>query len=350
MTYRHLPDIRNTPFLPGPPFNYYLQTPRADSIAITVMVSIKKIITFIIACLLVFYFVPLIVEGLKPTTERLRAGQTGLSTVPILNYSTAYRTRGEGRAVILIHGFSQSTLSWEANIDALARAGFRVYAIDLLGHGMSDKPYGIRYSLDLYARQVREFMKAMGIRRAHLAGHSMGGAVALKFACLYPSMTHSLVLIGSAGLHHEHNGNLAFRLMRYPLLGEFLILFNFKPVVRLVNSAINTNGLIAVSDDYINRYIMPSRTRGYTYAFLRILRNFGTPPWEVEDCIADIHTAALILHGTGDRLVPAAAGRRMHELLPGSRLVMVAEGPHALMETHPSLVNREIVDFLRSRK
>lgn len=314
------------------------------------MGPLKKIITFITACLLVFYFVPLIVEGLKPTTDRLRAGMTELNTVPVLNYTMNYRTRGRGPAVILVHGFSQSTLIWESNINALARAGYRVYAIDLFGHGMSDKPYGIRYSLDLYALQIREFMNVLGIRRAHLAGHSMGGAVALKFSCLYPSMTGNLVLIGSAGLHHERNGNLVFRLMRYPLLGEFLILFNFKPVVRMVNSAINTNGLIAVSDDYIDRYIMPSSTRGYNYAFLRILRNFSTPPWEVEDCIAGVKRPAFILHGTDDRLVPASSGRRMHALLPGSKLVMVSKGPHALMETHAGLVNREIIEFLRTRR
>ncbi|RPI97451.1 MAG: alpha/beta hydrolase [Spirochaetales bacterium] len=314
------------------------------------MGSLKKFITFITACLLVFYFVPLIVEGLKPTTDRLRAGLTEHDTISVLNYTMDYRTRGRGPAVILVHGFSQSILSWESNINALARAGYRVYAVDLFGHGMSDKPYGIRYSLDLYALQIREFMNALGIRRAHLAGHSMGGAVALRFSCLYPSMTNSLVLIASAGLRRERNDNLAFRLMRYPLLGEFIILFNFKPVVRLLNSAINTNGLIAVSDDYINRYIMPSRTRGYTYAFLRILRNFGTPPWEVEDCIAGITRPALILHGTDDRLVPASSGIRMHSLLPDSKLVMVSKGPHALMETHASLVNREIIDFLRARR
>ncbi len=314
------------------------------------MGPIKKITTFIIACLLVLYFVPLIVEGLKPTTDTMRAGMSDLGGVSVLNHTMAYRVRGRGPAVILVHGFSQSTLSWDANLDVLARAGYRVYAIDLLGHGMSDKPYGIRYSLDLYARQIREFMNALGIRRAHLAGHSMGGAVSLKFACLYPSMTESLVLIGSAGLHHERNENLTFRLMRYPLLGEFLILFNFKPVVRMVNSAINTNGLIKTGDDYLDRYIMPSRTRGYTYAFLRILRNFGTAPWEVEDCIGEIRRPSLILHGTDDRLVPAASGRRMHRLLAGSRLVMVPGGPHALMETHADQVNRMIIEFLRSRR
>jgi pyruvate dehydrogenase E2 component (dihydrolipoamide acetyltransferase) len=314
------------------------------------MGSFRKIATFIAACLLVFYLVPLIVEGLKPTTERMRANAMDLQTVQVLNHTMAYRTYGSGPDVILVHGFSHSTLCGEKNIGALVRAGYRVHAIDLFGHGMSDKPYGIRYSLDLYARQVREFMNALGITRAHLAGHSMGGAVALRFACEYPSMVRGLVLVGSAGLHHEPGGNLAFRLMRYPLIGEFLILFNFRPVVRLMNSTVNTNGLVPVSDEYLNRYITPSRTRGYTYAFLRILRNFGTPQWEVEDCISGTVTRSLILHGTGDRLVPAESARRMHDLLAGSRLVMVPGGPHALMETHAGLVNREMIAFLGANR
>lgn len=315
-----------------------------------VMGSFRKIATFIAACLLVFYLVPLIVEGLKPTTERMRARVTDLQTVQVLNHTMAYRTYGKGPDVILVHGFSHSTLCWDTNIGALVQAGYRVHAIDLFGHGMSDKPYGIRYSLELYARQIREFMNTLGISRAYLAGHSMGGAVALRFACEHPSMVRGLVLIGSAGLRHEPGGNLAFRLMRYPLLGEFLILFNFRPVVRLVNSAVNTNGIVPVSDEYLDRYIEPSRSRGYTYAFLRILRNFGTPQWEVEDCIAETSAPSLILHGTGDRLVPAESAKRMHGLLAGSRLVMVSDGPHALMETHTGLVNREMIAFLDTHR
>jgi len=197
---------------------------------------------------------------------------------------------------------------------------------------------------------VREFMNALGISRAHLAGHSMGGAGVLRFACEHPSMVRGLVLIGSAGLRHEHGGNLAFRLMRYPLLGEFLILFNFGPVVRRVNCAVNTNGLVPVSDEYLNRYIEPSRSRGYTYAFLRILRNFGTPQWEIEDCVSGMAVPALILHGTGDRLVPAESAKRMHDLLAESRLVMVPGGPHALMATHGGLVTREMIAFLDTHR
>ena len=308
---------------------------------------LRKIAAFLAACLLFFYLVPLIVEGLKATTDRIRANQTGLETVQAAGHTMAYRTYGRGPDIILVHGFSHSSLCWERTIDALVRAGYRVHTIDLLGHGMSDKPYGIRYSLELYARQLREFMKALGIDRASLVGHSMGGAVVLRFACSFPSMVRNLVLIGSGGLRHGPSWNIAFRLMRYPLLGEFLILFNIRPVVRLINASINTNGLVPVGDDYLDRFILPSRTRGYTYAFLRILRNFGTPLWEVEDCAAGIRTPSLILHGSEDRLVPVESAKRMHDLLTDSRLVVVPGGPHALMESHPALVNKEMVQFLR---
>ncbi|HVC94812.1 MAG TPA: acetoin dehydrogenase dihydrolipoyllysine-residue acetyltransferase subunit [Pirellulales bacterium] len=113
-----------------------------------------------------------------------------------------YLKRGEGDdAVVLIHGFGGDLDNWLFNHEALA--GQRsVYAIDLPGHGESTKDVGAG-TLDELASAVAGFMDAVGVGSAHLVGHSLGGAVALKLAANEPRRVRSLVLLASAGLGPE---------------------------------------------------------------------------------------------------------------------------------------------------
>jgi pyruvate dehydrogenase E2 component (dihydrolipoamide acetyltransferase) len=116
-----------------------------------------------------------------------------------------YARRGDGvHAIVLVHGFGGDLDNWLFNIDALAGAG-TVYALDLPGHGQSDKKLG-EASLGWLASAVAAFMDAVGAPSAHLVGHSMGGAVAARVALDQPGRVKSLALIGSAGLGPEING------------------------------------------------------------------------------------------------------------------------------------------------
>lgn len=310
------------------------------------MPHLKKVISGAAVFLLVLYFTPLIVEGLRPSTATVRGSQSGFKTAWSIGHVMAYSEYGAGYPVILVHGFGESMLVWDAAVKALGDAGFTVYAVDLLGHGMSDKPYGYRYRLESYADQLRDFMEALKIPRAHLVGHSMGGAVVMKFACMYPPLVNRIALIGSAGVRHE-SGGAVFSLLRVPLLGEFLLLFNFKPVLKKGIHSINFNGMIEIGDEYIDRYSLPAALRGFNYMFLNILRNFSSPLWSAEDCMEAIKAPALIIHGTADRIIPIAAAERMHTRLQNSILVTVPDGPHGVMETHPGIVNESIHRFLK---
>lgn len=104
---------------------------------------------------------------------------------------------GEGDALILVHGFGESNSwqTWVKNVDALSMVA-RVYALELLGYGESDKP---ETSLELadHVQILRELLDAEGVERAHVAGLSWGGQVAQEFAMKYPERIHKLILIDS---------------------------------------------------------------------------------------------------------------------------------------------------------
>jgi pimeloyl-ACP methyl ester carboxylesterase len=105
-----------------------------------------------------------------------------------------YQNYGEGKeAVVFIHGWTCNLKFWKANIPAFVNQS-RVIAIDLPGHGESDKPQ-VTYSMDLFARAIDAVITDAGVERVALVGHSMGTPVIRQFYRKYPNKTLALVIV-----------------------------------------------------------------------------------------------------------------------------------------------------------
>ena len=123
--------------------------------------------------------------------------------IKIGGINTRYWMAGDtGPNVILIHGVGRFLEEWLPSFDALA-ANCRVYALDLPGHGHTDKPLSASYRLADLARFVNDFMGALDIPPAHVVGHSLGGGIALQLTLQFPEVVNRLVLVCSAGLGKE---------------------------------------------------------------------------------------------------------------------------------------------------
>src|SRR2546428_1084310 len=121
--------------------------------------------------------------------------------IPLRGPRVSSRRAGWGPVIVLIHGITGSSLTWEDVIEPLAER-YTVVAPDLLGHGESAKPRG-DYSLGAYAASVRDLLVALGHRRATVVGHSLGGGIAMQFAYEYPPFAERLVLVSSGGIGRE---------------------------------------------------------------------------------------------------------------------------------------------------
>jgi pimeloyl-ACP methyl ester carboxylesterase len=119
-----------------------------------------------------------------------------MSRVDVDGVGIEYEVTGEGRPVVLLHGFPDSGRLWRHQVPALAGAGFRVIVPDLRGYGRSDKPGGVdAYSIPLLAGDVLAVLADLGIDRAHLVGHDWGAALAWALASVAPgSVDHVAVL------------------------------------------------------------------------------------------------------------------------------------------------------------
>ena len=116
-------------------------------------------------------------------------------------HRVSYRTSGRGPALLLLHGITDSSETWESVTPWLSER-FTLVAPDLLGHGQSATPRG-DYSLGAHASGVRDVLTALGHRRVTVVGHSLGGGIAMQFAYQFPERCERLVLVSSGGLGRE---------------------------------------------------------------------------------------------------------------------------------------------------
>ena len=152
-------------------------------------------------------------------------------------HSVAYRQAGSGPVVVLVHGITSSSATWERVIGDLARR-FTVIAPDLAGHGESDKPKG-DYSLGAHASTVRDLLLALGHERASFVGHSLGGGIVLQLSYQFPERCERLVLVDSGGLGRE----VSLLLRAATLPGSELVL-PFLAATRLLDAGARVGDLL----------------------------------------------------------------------------------------------------------
>jgi len=119
----------------------------------------------------------------------------------LYGHHVSYRQGGSGPVLLLLHGITNSSATWEGVAPALTEH-FTVIAPDLLGHGESATPRG-DYSLGAHAAGVRDLLSALEIEQATVVGHSLGGGIAMQFAYQFPERCERLVLVSSGGLGRE---------------------------------------------------------------------------------------------------------------------------------------------------
>src|SRR6478735_5220749 len=126
----------------------------------------------------------------------------------IHGHRRAFRLGGDGPVLLLLHGIGDSSEAWVPLMPALAER-YTVLAPDLLGHGHSDKPRA-DYSAAAYANGMRDLLDVLGVERATIVGHSLGGGVASQIVYQFPQRCQRLVLVAPGGLGREVTPVLRF--------------------------------------------------------------------------------------------------------------------------------------------
>ena len=277
-----------------------------------------------------------------------------------LGEGTAVRVAESGApdapSVLLVHGWGASIYMWRDWFEPLASAGYRAVAVDLPGHGLSDKPSNEgRYRLESLVAAVRSVIEGMRLHRPHVVAQSMGGTVALELAVSGDPGIGRLVLINPACFGHVHILPLAQRAS--PKVVE-PVLAHLVPrwvVYRAHRRVYGDPSLI--TDDDIDQYWAPSQFPGYAPAMRRLLHEFTWARPPVSDMVERLRSLTpptsppLVILGTRDRLVrdarPYAAALRK----AGAPLEIYSSvgGGHAVNEERPREMLALVTAFLESR-
>jgi pimeloyl-ACP methyl ester carboxylesterase len=250
-----------------------------------------------------------------------------------------YVEAGAGEPVVLIHGWNGCTYSYRYTIPELARH-FRVVALDLRGYGHSDRSPRGDYSVAGQAALVRVVMQRLGIERAAVVGHSMGGGIALRLAADEPERVTRLVLVDSASGDEVRRARRLGWLVR-PLLPLVAFALRRSFVLRTLRRVVHDPA--RVTPETLEGYLTPLRMKGHFRAAMKQLadRRRDTPA-EPER----IAQETLILWGEHDRVIPLERGEELARRIPHAALVVVRGAGHLPLEEEPEVCNRELLQFL----
>ncbi|HEV7515381.1 MAG TPA: alpha/beta fold hydrolase [Thermoanaerobaculia bacterium] len=254
---------------------------------------------------------------------------------------------GAGETVVLLHGFGASTYCWRHVLPALA-ASYRVIAPDLHGFGATERPRDFAsYTRDGQAALVLALLDQLGIERAHLVGHSYGGAISLRLAARHPERLRSLVLVDSAAPTYPNDRRRRLARLK-PLAWLFLhgIALTSWSVRKALELSLADRRL--VTPDLVRAYLEPLRVEGVEAAFHGLTAPLPAPDGPEID-LTRIVVPTLAVWGTEDRLVAVADGRREVLSMPQGAFVELSGVGHMPMEECPKELVRILLSFLATQ-
>jgi pimeloyl-ACP methyl ester carboxylesterase len=267
-----------------------------------------------------------------------------------VNGSTLHHfVAGEGPPMVLLHGDSASAVDWTWVRPHLARVA-HVHALDFPGHGDSSKPSS-PYSPKLFADTVVAFLDALGIERAVLVGHSLGGLVAVRAALHLEERVTALCLVASGGLGRYVHPAIAVQTL--PGLGEAAAALAKTPPGSVQRAWARTMLLCArwwdVPAAWLDEQRRLTRLPGFAEASLRTRRSAIDLWGQKELILHDLHrlrVPTLVVWGAADIVVPVSHGVAAMAELPSARLEVLAGCGHMPQVEAPAAFAQTLTAFL----
>lgn len=258
-------------------------------------------------------------------------------------YKIAFREQGEGSPVILIHGIPTNSLMWREIIPRLAK-NHRVIAPDMLNYGQSEKPHSADVSINAQSCMIVKLMDALGVRRADVVAHDIGGGVAQLIAVNYPEKVRKLVLMDSVCFDSWPIPE--FEPLQKPEAESGMSLNDFVSMMRgfMPNGVYNKS---AMTDEIIDLYLAPWSTEDGKRAFFRNLRRLNK---EYTQAIADelqrLPHQTLVMWGDKDPFQKPEYAPKLVKAIPNAELVWIKDAGHWLIDEKPNEIGDHINQFL----
>ncbi len=256
---------------------------------------------------------------------------------------------GDGRPVVLIHGWPLSAQAWEPQVSVLQAAGYRVVAYDRRGFGRSDKPES-GYNYDVLADDLHRVISQCGLQDVTLVGFSMGGGEVARYVARHGESRLRSVVFAAAvppclmKSADNPDGPLtpdkaqqkkeAFAQDRNAYFDQFTTAF------------FSANGVLQVTESQRGEAIALCQ-QSAQHAALACMEAFATA--DFRDDLKKVTVPTLVIHGDADAVVPIeGSGERTQRAVPHSQMVRVKGAPHGLNVSHAQAFNDALLSFLRA--
>lgn len=251
---------------------------------------------------------------------------------------------GEGKPIVLIHGWPLSDAMYEYQYQYLSRKGFRVIGITLRGFGQSDKPYG-KYDFDVFSDDIKVVLEKLNIQNAVLGGFSMGGAVVIHYVTKYNSAHISkLALFGAAapswkqreGFPYGISDADAEGLIKATMTGRQDLIAGFGAAFPAKEGAISKN---------VEKWLEDINLQALPYAItesITALRDL-----DLRQSLSKIKIPTAIFHGTQDKLCPFVFAEQLQQGIKNSFIIKFENSGHALFVEEAEKFNTELEKFAK---
>ena len=264
---------------------------------------------------------------------RLRLAGFHSEYIYVGSYRVHYFVGGQGTPLLLIHGLGARSEDWTPEMPVYAKNGYRVYALDLLGCGRTDRP-DIDYTIGQQVNLIDGFMTAVHVEKADVIGWSMGGWVALEFGLQHPQRVNRLVAMDSAGLKFKSN-----------LTPDILEPNTVPQLERLERVLMARHYYIP---GFVQRDLLRTMT-SHREVVHRTLQSLLREEGNFAGRLGQLKMPVLLVWGQQDELIPPSVGRQFHDSIPQSVLEIYSGCGHMGPAICSDRMVPNVIDFLKSQ-
>ncbi len=261
----------------------------------------------------------------------------------IEGHRIAYHREGSGPPMLLLHGITTYSFLWKEMAEMLSRE-FDAIAIDLLGCGDSDKPLVADYGIAAQAELTVKFLDGLGIDRAHIVSHDIGGGIAQILAVKHPERVRSLVLINTVGYDYWPVQPVVS--LRVPMLRQIALSVMDAGIMRLLVRW----GFFhkdKVTDELMSKFRRPLMTHDGREGLLALAKSLDNRHlMDVARGFPEIRCPVLIIRGDADVYLKPIISQRIHREIPGSRLEVIRTAGHFAPLDEPEAIAGLVSGFI----
>ena len=305
------------------------------------MKRMKKIAIRTLVALAIIYLILIIVAYLPYETTPISelAGENS-KFAEVNGHTIHYIKEGTGKPLILVHGFGGSTYTWRHLIPLLSDH-YTVYAYDILGFGLSDKPPDGNYDMKSHGDSLIGFIDALKIPSPSIVGHSMGGIIAGFVGINAPTKVDKLVMIEPGFYTNKTPAFLQY--MFFPLNRIMARQFCSRSMQeRFLIVSFYDKSL--VTEEVVDAYMIPTRTPDILDSMAHMMVSAAAQKYG--DVAAKVTKPTLLVWGEREEGVVAEVANRINGEIQGSTLVSVKESGHYIQEEQPQKLAKAIRNFL----